>query len=348
MKENGKIMGGEFALQALPADAKEYLPMFDATWFCSGRAALFHIVRHILQSRPTARFFLPDYLCVSVIEAVSEAGARVDFYALDECLRCDVDDLAAKCGEGDVVLLINFFGGIDCSEMIRRIRTVSEGLWVIVDEVQAFFDMYRSRIGAEADFVFTSFRKTLPLPDGSWAMSRHGVLKTPAGHNDFVGYKIAGGLLRQEAFRYLCGDTVLLSLSEKGEELLGHAYDAECSGFTRRGIGMMRLESFAAARRRNAAFVLDALADMGILPLLDFASDAVPLFVPVCLPNRDAVRRKLFEKRIFCPVHWPLGQYGERLKKGREMAAQELSLIIDHRYDLQDMDRMMQTVKRAL
>lgn len=347
--QNGKdkVMGGEFALQLPPKEGPELNTVDDMVWFASGRAALFHIVRSILQERPFARFFLPDYLCVSVIDAVEIAGGRIEFYAVDEKLQCDIADLAGKCKDADVVLLINYFGGVDYREAIRRIRTLSKDLWVIVDEVQAFFDMYRGD-HTGADFVFTSFRKSLPLPDGGWGVSYRTLLQPSCGDNSFVGYKIAGGLLKQEPYRRWCGDEVCLSLLEQGEVLLDKAYEADCSDFTRRSFGNLELETMATMRQRNAAFVVEALADMGLVPVLSFASESVPLFVPIRLPQRDKVRRKLFDERIFCPVHWPVEKYGKRLRRGQEMAACELSLIVDSRYDLRDMERMMATIGRAL
>ena len=38
----------------------------------------------------------------------------------------------------------------------------------------------------------------------------------------------------------------------------------------------------------------------------------------------------------FCPLHWSLD--GMPLKKGAEMAQHELSLIVDQRYAINDMD----------
>ena len=44
----------------------------------------------------------------------------------------------------------------------------------------------------------------------------------------------------------------------------------------------------------------------------------------------------MFQKEIFCPVHWPLE--GLNLQRGKIMAEQELSLIIDQRYGQGDID----------
>ena len=343
------VIGGEFNLQLpeVSLDVVQRLGIDGVTWFASGRAALFAIVRYILKKRPKARFFLPDYLCFSIIESVEIAGGRVVFYSVDSQLQCDLGGLCSECTQDDVVLLINYFGGIDYSLTVSEIRRRIGSVWLILDEVQAFWEMYCRR-DLDVDFVFTSFRKSLPVPDGGWGWSRHGVLESPLGQNNFVQYKIAGGLLKQKEYRQYCGDDVILSLLERGEVLLQDSYEARCSVFTKLTMSGCDFESIAKMRQRNADFVIQELTRLGIRPIVNFPQNAVPLFIPIRLPNRDKVRRALFDHHIYCPVHWQVGKYGEVLARGKELAGCEMSLIIDQRYDLSDMQRMLHVIEKEL
>lgn len=70
----------------------------------------------------------------------------------------------------------------------------------------------------------------------------------------------------------------------------------------------------------------------------------IPLCIPVYLENRDEVRRSMFQHEVFCPVHWPLE--GLPVKKGKEMAEHELSLIVDQRYVEKDIISMINLLKR--
>jgi hypothetical protein len=54
----------------------------------------------------------------------------------------------------------------------------------------------------------------------------------------------------------------------------------------------------------------------------------------------------MFQKEIFCPVHWPLE--GLELQRGRVMAEKELSLIIDQRYGRKEMDEIIAVLKDNL
>ena len=99
-------------------------------------------------------------------------------------------------------------------------------------------------------------------------------------------------------------------------------------------------------RLNNANYIIEHLAKLGIKPILPFTEGHVPLFMPIVLKNRDAVRKAMFKKEIFCPIHWPLE--GEELQRGRIMAETELSLIIDQRYGVKDMDEIINVLKENL
>ena len=96
----------------------------------------------------------------------------------------------------------------------------------------------------------------------------------------------------------------------------------------------------------NARFLIDELKKIDIKPLLSLEDEHVPLFVPVLLKNRDKVRRAMFQKEIYCPVHWPLD--GMEIKRGAQMAREELSLIIDQRYGRKEMDEIISVLKSSI
>ena len=92
-------------------------------------------------------------------------------------------------------------------------------------------------------------------------------------------------------------------------------------------------------RQANAKYLVERLSEKGIQLLLPIAEGKVPLFVPIILDNRDIVRKAMFQREIFCPGHWPLE--GMPVKKGKEMTEHELSLIVDQRYDVKDMEEII-------
>ena len=99
-------------------------------------------------------------------------------------------------------------------------------------------------------------------------------------------------------------------------------------------------------RLNNAHYLLEELKKIGVNPILPLNEGYVPLFIPITLEKRDVVRKAMFQKEIFCPVHWPLE--GFELQRGRIMAEKELSLIIDQRYGRKEMAEIIAVLKDNL
>ena len=83
-------------------------------------------------------------------------------------------------------------------------------------------------------------------------------------------------------------------------------YESRMSEASYRILADTDLLSAAEKRKSNARFLIDALHNLGIEPMLPLTDDCVPLFVPIEIERRDEIRRALRENGIFCPVHWPL------------------------------------------
>ena len=93
---------------------------------------------------------------------------------------------------------------------------------------------------------------------------------------------------------------------------------------------------------RNAQVLRERLKHIPrVKELMEQSEDAVPLFIPIYVNNRDEVRRAMFDAGIFCPVHWP----NQQTEHAQALAQHELSLIIDQRYDEADMNRIVEIIK---
>lgn len=340
-----KIIGGEmeFDLMAVKRPAVNCQAM-PGTYHASGRAALFAILG-ALSKRNVNRILLPDYLCSSIVTTVAAAGLKYDFYALNDSLLPDLVDIEAKADHGTAVMVINYFGLQNLTETVSAIRRLHVSPAVIEDDVQALFDFVSPR-SVEADCSFTSLRKWLPVPDGGLARSKNNDIAQPENENGFWNIKLSG--LALKGLRDSLGniDSVYLRLLEQGEELIDASLSARGSEMTATVFERTDLPEIASARRRNAAVILSGLADMGIEPVIEPRPDSIPFFIPVVLDNRDTVRRNLFSHNIFCPIHWPLD--GLKIERGAYMAAHELSIIVDHRYDVDDMKRILDVLSQSI
>lgn len=318
------MIGGEFEIDL--TQKGDFVEQSDTYYYASGRAALYQI----LFSLKVHRVWLPDYLCVSIVDAVKRAGCQVVFYELDDELDPKYETLSPD--EYDAVLLIDYFGLKDLNPIEDKISALFPYSVLIEDDVQAYYD-FIERSNPYVQYRFTSLRKTFAVPDGGLVYSRHRLPKTDET-NTFAPLKLQAADMKYHRTE-VGDDSKYLSLFERGEKMINQNYKSSMSIDSKGFFAGCNTERVKQARRTNADVILSGLKEMGITPVFPVPEDKVPLFIPVWIENRNEVRRKMFSNEIFCPVHWPLE--GMNLKKGAEMAEHELSLIVDQRYTVEDM-----------
>jgi aspartate aminotransferase-like enzyme len=335
-----KIIGGEFDI-----DISQIGTQYDfntAHIYSSGRAALYHILILLVSEGKFAKVLLPDYLCESVVEAVKKSNIDLEFYQINYDLSIDIENLQSKLTSSSIVLLINYFGCVDIAQQIKMVRSINAKACIISDNVQGFYAMPQT---VESDFSFTSFRKIFAVPDGALVATSRSGLENANDENTFVANKIAGGVLKHRSKEVAMDDSLYLNFLNNGERLIDENYNSRASEFSKLLFGGLNLEAIGKRRKQNATYVLKGLKEMGLEPLFSNFENYVPLFVPIRLENRDAIRKQMFSKNIFCPIHWP-SPAGFDLARRTELAKSELSLIVDQRYDENDMQRMLDILKK--
>lgn len=338
------MIGGEFqiAVTDILNAQNGHLETPDVYTYSSGRAALFQILKYLRQEKDVNHVLLPDYLCSSVLVPVKELELDYTFYPINENLELEPASFQPLYKKGTAVLFINYFGLQDLSGQIKAIREIDDKAIIIEDDVQAYYEFIKPLDGV--DFKFTSLRKTFAVPDGGLVKTKYHLprVTTP---NTFGQYKAAAALLksmREGNFN----DQIYLELFEKGESLIDSEQECGMSLIAEKLYSFMNEEHVKVRRLNNAVYLVEQLEKIGIKPLLPLLEDHVPLFIPVVLKNRDAVRKAMFKEEIFCPVHWPLD--GMNVKRGEQMSREELSLIIDQRYGRSDMDRLLSVLENNI
>lgn len=337
-----RVIGGEFELKAVP----ETKPRLSGYYgYASGRAALYQILKSIKLT--TFKVWLPDWLCESMIDAVKKAGIDYDFYTLGRDLQMDVKSFVEKnrpISEHGIILLVNYFGLVDVNQTITELRCLKVESVIIEDDVQALFSFLNN--DHAADYCFTSLRKSIAAPDGGLVKTKNEMPSVKAP-NTFTGYKLQGALIKGAADENTDDDDYLGPF-ELGEDLIEQNYESVMSDEAARIFGATDLGFVASRRKENASYLVTELSKFGIEPLLSISEDCVPLFVPILIENRDVIRRELRRHDIFCPVHWPLREDMQQLPLGGLMAEKELSLVVDQRYGLDDMQSIIETIKDCL
>lgn len=323
------MIGGEFEIN--PDAPRGILQeQENIYYYSSGRAALFQILKSI--SDRNKHIWLPDYLCTTIVKSVASAGFLYSFYELNNSFETESETLSeAGFEDGDTILLINYFGLQHLQSVTSRIRKAFPTAIIIEDDVQAFFE-FNERPNPDADYRYTSLRKTFPVTDGAPVYTKH-PMPMVSGENTFAPLKLEASYMKYNRDN-LKNDDEYLALFKQGNDLIDSNLDSVMSEHSKAIYAAYDLDAVKRKRRANVNCILSALSDANIRTIMPVPDDSFPLFVPIWLENRDDIRKRMFEREVFCPVHWPTE--GMVLKRGNEMFRHELSLICDQRYSVRD------------
>ncbi len=355
---NENIIGGEYVIdigtvsgfedKGLRTDIHRFNGL---TVYSSGREAY----RGILKSLEKVEgIILPDYICGSIPIVTKRMGIETLFYHIKEDFYPDIESIKQTIKKYNVIVLVNYFGMLDLTETIREIREESKEVVIIMDDVHNFYGIYDD---ISSDYSFTSFRKWFAVPDGAVVVSKDNKFRLSKKSIDraqtrcnktFSQYKFAGNILKN--YREIIGDDICLELIDEGERML----DARMSNddielamdWT---IYAMNIIDYAKAeniRRSNARVLHEKLQKLNIKHLYD--DKKTPLCIPVLLDrDRDEIRMAMFEKNVFCPVHWSdKWQKDFSIDSKNSLYERELSLICDQRYGERDMKLQLEILER--
>lgn len=305
----------------------------------SGRTAIEMVIKDIPKIKHA---LLPSYCCDSMIEPFRDAGIKVSFYPVnfDNGLKISLnptDDI-------DVVFLCNYFGyELRVPDLTRFIQN---GGVIIEDITHSFFS--EQSYHDISNYIVASIRKWEPVYCGGYCAKVDGFIEfKPFTYppDEFLNIKKRAMKIKS---KYLFDNDI-----NKKNEFLPLFTESNCwlkknySGlmiddYSKEYLNHVDIKRHILIRKENAKVLYNGLAGKVnfMFPETDLKC---PLFVPVILKNRDQVRKKLIENRIYCPIHWPKPQ-----DCSSNIYDLELSLICDQRYNVDDMQRIVATINDIL
>ncbi len=302
-------------------------------WFMSGRHALSSIIAEIKAKKNVRTALLPSWCCDSMILPFIRSGIEIDFYPVYQKNGTLVQDVGSA-REYDILLLMDYFG-------YTSDTVVYEGRPIVIRDVtHSFF----SKTYNDADYYFGSLRKWCGFATGGFAF---GTTASSLPANDkYVSLRKSAMRAKSEYIHGSSESKSFLSVFADAEEYL----EESCvSGADRTEIELaskLDVDFIKAQRRKNAVVLLESLADVAIFPFLQ--ENDCPLFVPISVPedDRGALRQFLIEKKIYCPVHWPISKYHKLNEQTEKIYKSELSIVCDQRYGENDMHRVASAIKK--
>ena len=138
--------------------------------FATGRCALASILlAYSLKFGRNAKILIPEYSCLTTtLQAIRFANCSYDFYA-GSTQGMKAHELVAKAdSQVSHILLVNYFGLFRNDGVAAMIKHVRPDIKVILDCVSdLYFSIDQTVLPLGVDYIFTSHRKFLPVPDGA-------------------------------------------------------------------------------------------------------------------------------------------------------------------------------------
>jgi dTDP-4-amino-4,6-dideoxygalactose transaminase len=270
---------------------------------------------------------------------------RVRFYPVDERLEIADEAWLAEVQAGEMVVFIDYFGFNQWSACGAEVR--ERGGWVVEDASQALLN---ARFCEYAHYVVFSPRKFVGVPDGGILLAQRDAklpeVSFPSPPSQWWLDAARASILRAEFDRH-GGERTWFQFFQK-TDLLGPLEPCRMSDLAFLILkNCINWQVVAQARRRNYQFLASELEDIAILPHL---SDGVaPLGFSVRLKDRDRVRGGLFAAQIYPPVHWPIaGVVPPEFDASHRLAAEIMTIPCDQRYDIPDMKRVVNELRRSI
>lgn len=337
-------IGSEFWLEREPSAISNR----NGCFVLSGRTAIDLIIQDIAKTRTMRSVYMPAWGCDSMLAPFLSRGIDVGFY--DVVLNAD-NFLSVKSGKSvvnyktntdctDIFYVTNYFGyenTIDI-DVVRQFK--AQGAIILYDRTHSFL-MENDPYLAVVDYSFASIRKWMGMICGAVVKGVKDVTLKPCL---YLAPKETAMRMKQA---YMEGDDsvdkqeFLKLYGEFGHHLSEDYRDYAMDDLSYAIYKATDFEAVKAQRRANAQYLHEHLK--GVRFMYDLTDKAVPLFVPVLFESkeqRDAVRRKLIEAEIYCPIHWPKPTQIPADFEANKIYDTELSLICDQRYTTEDMARM--------
>lgn len=281
-------------------------------------------IRYIIRAYGIKELYAPIYECPLVWDAIEAEGCKIKFYHIDKNLMPD-----CEFAEDDYILYSNYYGV--CSENVKILSKKYRNL--IVDNAQSFF------MKPTGFATVYSPRKFFGVTDGGYAYCNKQLDENIEQDHD--SYKRFSHLLKRIEFDSNEGYPDF----KQNEHSLDNQKIMKMSKLTSRLLssGGGGYDSIIKSRTENFNFLNRILGNYNLFKCE--VKDEVPMFYPFLCENTE-LRKYLHDNHIYVSTFWEgieekcsIDSYEIYLKKYM------YPLIIDQRYDIEDMKRQANLIK---
>lgn len=327
----------------------------DYVWMSTGRSATRLVLQTIEERKPNVKkvALLPPFTCHTVFEPFLVFGYEIHTLPINQDLTINAEDILRYQEKYDAgVVLVHRYYGFDTLPGFNKVVKVLQGKGVVVME-DCTQCLYSSFPISDADYIVASIRKWCGVPDGGFAICKDGCFINKPTQTDKAmveAKRIASELKYQFLFEGKGDKPSFKAKYREGEELLDNQMDYYAIGELSVAIqAELDVELLKKKRRANFKVLMDGFHNKkGIKVVFNILpTDVVPLYFPIFVDDREAIQDHLADNDIYAPVVWPKADNCPAIDEVAETIYEKILCIpIDQRYDVDDMQRIVNVINK--
>ena len=283
------------------------------------------------------KVMLPKYTCDTVIAPFQELGYDYQFYPV--CNDLTIDIPKAKeifAAHRPNLMVVHPYFGMDLTKQEQdMLEEMHEGgCEIILDLTQCLFSTMRLPF---IKYYVGSIRKWFVIPDGAFLETSDEMGIFGVENEEIVSLQTKAMKLRGEYFQ--TGDintkNESIRLSHEVERLMTRPITPHAMASVSKDIlAFEDAETQQKIRIENYKRLYEGLKDVKEIELIADISrlTTAPLFFPFRVDDISVMQKKLAKKAIYARLIW-------------EKEDRILTITVDQRYDLSDMDRVVAAIK---
>ena len=308
----------------------------------SGRDALKAIAR---EYEPRT-VFLTALSCDSMVFPFEKYGHKIHFYRLNKDYSIDLGSLK-ECKENAIFLYMDYFGRRAISdEELECLR--SKGNFVFIEDRTHNY-IWDSISSYQPDYVITSLRKWLAIPDG--ALLWGNINKPFDKDTSFSSTRLKAQGMRHSFLQN--GDESLKTTYRKifssVSEIMDKDGPSAMSAYSYAIVKETDWEEIRSARSNNAKVLISIMQSCPAISFIQNKTGFSDLYVAFTVQNRDAVQKTLSQEGIFNTIIWPLNNKQRAIcDVARNTESHMLAAPCDQRYSVDDMEYIGHEIVRVV
>lgn len=316
----GKEIGGYIELDDI--EGKEYHNK--AIALNSGR----HCLEYLIKAKNIKKMYIPYFLCSAIKKVCEKCNCEFEYYSIDKNFNIKFDRNLLK---NEYIYIVNYYGQLQDKTKLEYKNKYKN---IIIDNAQAFFDKPTDNI----DTLYTC-RKFFGVSDG-------GYLYTNVSLNDDIFIDKSYERIKYILGRYeVDAETFYKASADNNENFINEDLKY-MSKLTHNLLKRIDYDKVARRRTENFKYLHNEISNINKLELcVPYGAFMYPLYIE----NGKELKKFLIENKIYVPTLWS-DVYEIVDKNSVEMMLTDniVALPCDQRYDINDMKRIINEIRRWL